>query len=74
MQVAESAVHANPPTEAPPKAITVHDAEGPIERMVRMVVAEIQAAGDAKAERLRGAIREALAVIEAALADDSPHE
>jgi hypothetical protein len=34
--------------------------------MVRLVVAEVQAAGDAKAERLRAAIREALAVIEAA--------
>jgi hypothetical protein len=48
-------------------AISVDDAEGPIERMVRLVVAEVQAAGDARAERLRGAIREALAVIEAAL-------
>jgi hypothetical protein len=69
----ESAVLANPPTEAPPKAITADDAEGPIERMVRLVVAGVQAAGDAKAERLRTAIREALAVIEAALADDSEH-
>jgi hypothetical protein len=67
VQVAGSAAHANPPTEAPVKAITVDDAEGPIERMVRLVVAEVQAAGEASAERLRAAIREALAVIEAAL-------
>jgi hypothetical protein len=65
--VAEAAVRANPPTEAPARAITVGDAEGPIERMVRLVVTEIQTAGDAKAERLRAAIREALALIEAAL-------
>jgi hypothetical protein len=70
-QVAEFAVQGNPPTEAPAKAITVDDAEGPIERMVRLVVAEVQAAGDPKAERLRTAIRQALAVIETAPKADS---
>ena len=39
--------------------------------MARMVVTEIQAAGEAQAERLRIAIREALAVIAAALADEA---
>jgi hypothetical protein len=66
------AMRANPPVEAPHKAITADDAEGPIERMVRLVVTEVQAAGDAKAEQLRAAIREALDVIAHALDDDTP--
>jgi hypothetical protein len=41
--------------------------------MVRTVVAELQAAGDAKDERLRGAIREALAAIKAVLDKESAH-
>ena len=72
-QAAESSVQANQSTDAPIKTVTVDDAEMPIERMVRLFVDEVQAAGDAKAERLRTAMREALAVIEAALADDSDH-
>ena len=58
-------------TTAAPKTITVDDAEGPVERMARMVVAEIQAAGEAKAQRLRSAIREALAVIKQILDEES---
>ena len=38
--------------------------------MARMVVAEIQSAGEAKAERLRSAIRKVLAVIEGVLAEE----
>jgi hypothetical protein len=72
-QAVESGMHAKPP-DAPAKATTVDGAEGPIERMVRLVVTEVQTAGDAKADRLRAAIREALAVIEAALDDASDHD
>jgi hypothetical protein len=68
------AVQTNPPANARHKVITVDDAEGPVERMARLVVAQVQAAGDAKAERLREAVRQALAIIAAALEGPSAPE